>query len=207
MNKSIGVKLVTVVDDVLMRGSEEQSKLFYEQFEKRFQLKDPTFLTENTPIRYVGFDISMITRGGKKFISVDQDDDMRQFLAGMDISAVGKVDNPMVDRHYALKDDTPLVGDDITWYRSVIGALNYYSCATRYDISYAVSRLSQFSNRPTVGARNAVYKILHYLACHVDFSIVGEFGGGVMRWSVIVIVTMRVIEVWIVGARRVYLCY
>ena len=48
-NKLTGVKLVTVVDDVLLRGSIEQS-LFYKHFEERFQLKDPTYLTENNPV-------------------------------------------------------------------------------------------------------------------------------------------------------------
>jgi len=69
-------------------------------------------------------------------------------------------------KYYALKDDTPLEGEDhVTWYRSMIGALNYYSCATRYDISCAVSRLSQFDIKPTEGSRRALYKMLQYLSC------------------------------------------
>ena len=176
-NKHTGVKLVTVVDDVLLRGNMEQSKLFYKQFEERFQLKDPTYLTVDNPIRYVGFDISMRRKSGIQYVSIDQDDDMKRFLGGIELPSVYKVNNPMVDRYYALKDDTPLEGEEITWYRSMIGALNYYSCATRYDISYAVSRLSQFNTKPTEGSRKALYKILQYLSCNAEFAIVGRYGG------------------------------
>ena len=106
---------------------------------------------------------------------------MKRFLGGIELPSVYKVNNPMVDRHYALKNDTPLEGEDITWYRSMIGALNYYSCATRYDISYAVSRLSQFSNKPTVGSRQALYKVLQYLSCNTEFAIIGKYEVIMMR--------------------------
>ena len=177
INKHTGLKLVTVVDDILLRGDMKQSEMFYKEFENRFQLKDPTYLTVDTPIRYVGFDIVMQEKSGKRYVSIDQDDDIRRFLGGIDIPSIYKVNNPMVDRHYALKDTTVLQGDDITWYRSMIGALNYYSCATRYDISYAVSRLSQFNTKPTEGAKKAVYKVLQYLSCNSEFPIIGKCGG------------------------------
>ena len=165
------------MDDVLLRGDMEQSKLFYKHFEARFQLKDPTYLTVNNPIRYVGFDISMQMKSGRQYISIDQDDDMKRFLGGVELPSVYKVNNPMVNKYYALKDNKPLVGDEVTWYRSMIGALNYYSCATRYDISYAVSRLSQFNTTPTEGSKQALYKLLQYLSCNSEFAIVGKYGG------------------------------
>ena len=89
-NKLTGIKLVTVVDDVLLRGSIEQSRIFYKQFEERFQLKDPTYLTENDPIRYVGFDICMHSKSGVQYISIDQDDDMKRFLGGTELPSVYK---------------------------------------------------------------------------------------------------------------------
>ena len=91
VNKKTGLKLVTVVDDILMRGNLEQSGLFYREFEHRFKLKDPTYLTTDTPIRYVGFDITMQEKSGKKYISIDQDDDIRQFLGGINMPSVYKV--------------------------------------------------------------------------------------------------------------------
>ena len=172
-----GMKLVTVVDDILCRGSKEQSDLFYKAMAIRFKMTDPTYLTETTPIRYMGMDITLETKDAKQYIAIDQDEDIDRFINEIDMPSIYKVNNPMVDRHYALRDNTPIQDDMITWYRSVIGILNYYACTTRYDISYAVSRLSQFSNRPTVGSMNALYKILYYIMCSPNFTITGKYGG------------------------------
>ena len=46
-------------------------------------------------------------------------------------------------------------------YRSIVGALNFYACALRYDIAYPVSRLySQFSCRPTEGSEKVLKRLL-----------------------------------------------
>ena len=58
-------------------------------------------------------------------------------------------------------------------YRSIVGALNFYSCASRYDIAYPVSRLSQFSCHPTEGAEKALHQVLSYLNCTTDFALFG----------------------------------
>jgi len=60
-------------------------------------------------------------------------------------------------------------------YRSIVGTLNYYSCALRYyDISYPVSKLSQYSNKPTVSADKALDTVLSYLSNTTDFAITCE---------------------------------
>ena len=61
------------------------------------------------------------------------------------------------------EDPTPLGPEEAQWYRTVVGTLNYFSTTTRYDISYSVSRLSQFSARPTVSSYRALYRVLRYL--------------------------------------------
>ena len=37
--------------------------------------------------------------------------------------------------------------------------------------------MSQFNTKPTEGARQAVYKVLQYLSCNTEFSIIGRYGG------------------------------
>ena len=70
-----------------------------------------------------------------------------------------------------------LLDEDAAWYRSVVGALNYYACATRYDIAYPTFVLSQHSCRPTRGAKKALLRVLAYLACTSEFSLTGKSGG------------------------------
>lgn len=55
-----------------------------------------------------------------------------------------------------------LLGDG-TEYRSVVGSLQYLTF-TRPDISFAVTRLSQFMHKPTIDHGNAAKRILRYLA-------------------------------------------
>ena len=38
-------------------------------------------------------------------------------------------------------------------------------------------RLSQFNTTPTEGSKQALYKLLQYLSCNEEFSIVGRYGG------------------------------
>ena len=64
-----------------------------------------------------------------------------------------------------------LSSDDAAWFQSVVGSLNYFAGATRYDIQYAVSKVSQHMGAPTVGAKMAVNRILSYLAATSDFSL------------------------------------
>ncbi|MBW0536909.1 hypothetical protein O181_076624 [Austropuccinia psidii MF-1] len=48
-------------------------------------------------------------------------------------------------------------------YRSAIGSINYLSTATRPDLSYAVSSLSQFLERPGINHWKAFLHVLRYL--------------------------------------------
>ncbi len=60
-------------------------------------------------------------------------------------------------------DVTALLGLEATWVRSVVGQLQFLATMVRYDISHAVSRLSQCSHTPTEGSRKALCRILGYL--------------------------------------------
>jgi hypothetical protein len=69
--------------------------------------------------------------------------------------------------------DTPTTGEQATRapldeagmkrYQSAVGALMYASQATRPDITYAVSALSQFSSKPSEQHWQAVKRVLRYL--------------------------------------------
>ncbi|MBW0502954.1 hypothetical protein O181_042669 [Austropuccinia psidii MF-1] len=58
-----------------------------------------------------------------------------------------------------------------TNYRSAIGSLSYLSIATRPDISFAVSSLSQFLEKPGIENWNAFLHVLHYLKGTADLGL------------------------------------
>ena len=170
-----GLKLAIVVDDVLCRGSSKATASFYEAMAKRFEVKSPTYLTAEKPITYVGLGVSIEEYAGKRYITVDQGQDLRRYLDALDLPHTGMVSNPMSNKWVPDMQSPPLSVERAQWYRAVIGSLNFYACATRYDISFAVSRLAQFSAKPTEDAEKAVLRVLAYLKSHVDFCLSGSY--------------------------------
>ncbi|MBW0529850.1 hypothetical protein O181_069565, partial [Austropuccinia psidii MF-1] len=70
-------------------------------------------------------------------------------------------------------------------YRSAIGSINYLSTATRPDLSFAVSSLSQFLERPGLLHWKAFLHVLRYLRGTPDLGLVYSRGsdGGVRAYS------------------------
>jgi Reverse transcriptase (RNA-dependent DNA polymerase) len=59
----------------------------------------------------------------------------------------------------------------ITQYQSIVGALMYAACATRPDIAYSVSTLSQYSARPNSTHFDALKRVLRYLRGSTNLSL------------------------------------
>ncbi|XP_071728318.1 uncharacterized mitochondrial protein AtMg00810-like [Rutidosis leptorrhynchoides] len=60
--------------------------------------------------------------------------------------------------------------DDPTYYRSLVGALQYLTI-TRPDISYAVNQVSQFLQAPTLDHFQAVKRIIRYVKGTLQFGL------------------------------------
>ena len=58
-------------------------------------------------------------------------------------------------------------------YQKIVGALNYFAITTRYDIAHSVSRLSQMSAKPTVGAARALQRVLRDLRVNSTLTLEG----------------------------------
>jgi len=125
----------------------------------------------------VGLDVKIKAVGGEQCVVVGQEEDLLAYLDTIGVGEVKLVDNPMPNKYAMYKNQVPLEGGEAQWYRSVVGALNFYACATRYDIAFPVSKLSQFCARPTQGSKEALLRVLAYLKTHPDFTLVGRFGG------------------------------
>jgi hypothetical protein len=174
VNKATGLRLALVVDDVLCKGPMTASQQFYRSLAKRFDVKPPEYLTKTTPITYVGLDIKLIEHNKSEYVSIDQTIDLERYLDEIDVPSVQKVDNPMTNKWKCSENKTPISDERAARFRAIIGALNFYACATRYDIAYPVSRLAQFSAHPTVSAEHALERVLRYLKCHSDFQITSK---------------------------------
>jgi hypothetical protein len=68
-------------------------------------------------------------------------------------------------------DDYQPLSQHITQYQSIVGALMYAACATRPDIAYSISALSQYSARPNAQHFNALKRVLRYLRGSTNLSL------------------------------------
>ena len=154
-----GLTVVVYVDDCLVRGTQGDTERFYKRLEAKFEIKDPTYLTENSPLQFLGFEIQWEGQGP----TIDQNVAMQRFLEEIDVAPGAKVESPM-PTVAALYEDTAQVGDqEGKEFRSWCGTLNYFAVASRYDIAFAVAKLSQFSSAPTVSAVKAMRRVIRYL--------------------------------------------
>ena len=185
-----GFKVLTYVDDLICKGSKEETDRFYTLLNDKFDCKDETYLSPEDKLSFLGFDISCvdyypdcisgnnynINHDGKvRVISVDQNDAVESYLNSRDVKPVYSMSSPM-SNNKMLRDDTPITDEDeIKLYQSDIGVCTFFSITTRYDIAYATSKLGQYSAKPTVGARKALNKMLSYLRNNHTFSIQGIF--------------------------------
>ena len=104
---------------------------------------------------FTGMDISLYTEGEQLMYSMGQGRDMSDFLHAKGLGEEKLRENPMADKR-VLTDSEEISGNLQSWCRSVIGGLHYYARGTRYDISYAVSRVSQTLGHPTRGTVRAL---------------------------------------------------
>ena len=54
----------------------------------------------------------------------------------------------MGEKNQLIKDQTPLVGEEIDEFQSKLETITYFALTTRYDIVYPAARISQFIRNP-----------------------------------------------------------
>ena len=74
---------------------------------------------------------------------------------------------------FIMYDESPEL-DDPTLYRAIVGCLIYLMVATRSDISYVVTKLSQYMTKPTQAHLSLAKHVLRYIKGSLDFCL--KFG-------------------------------
>ena len=162
-------RIVLFSDDFLCRGSREVSEKFYAALAERFECKDPSWLSVGSPLIFTGMDISEVAGAEGTMYRMDQARDLRDFLTVKGLESEALKENPIGNKSL-LADSEEICENLQAWCRSVIGGLHYFARGTRYDISYAVSRVSQTMVSPTKGTVRALEQLAGYLISTLDDS-------------------------------------
>ena len=121
------LRVVTWVDDLIVRGPLNKMETFFGELGRRFDVKDPNFLTPTSKLSFVGMDIEE-REGDHGMVRVlHQTHALEHFLEGVGVGANPMVKCPMPKGSDLYKDDTLLEGDEVAWYQMVVGTLNYFA--------------------------------------------------------------------------------
>ncbi|KAI7964121.1 hypothetical protein MJO29_004548 [Puccinia striiformis f. sp. tritici] len=143
------------VDDLVIISKDPES--FKKQMESEFQIK---YLGEATFL--LGMKLDRMPDG----LILNQSQYIERKLVEFNASDLPPSSCPL-DPKTHLKKATQLEIEQFSSlqinYRAIVGSLNYLSILTRPDISYAVSKLSQFLENPGISHYKAAMQVFRYL--------------------------------------------
>ena len=125
---------------------------------------------------FLAFTIRQEVSDGIKFIYMDQREAVEAMLADFDVAKVPVKSSPMPSKELFHSDSSLLTANAAAVYKHVVGSLNYLVRCTRYDIGYAVSRLSSKMGCPDQGSWKSMIHLLGYLRNTLNFRIGCAFG-------------------------------
>ncbi|KAM1277315.1 hypothetical protein ACFX13_030432 [Malus domestica] len=162
----IRIYLLIYVDDILITGNNIQCiNTLIKDMGSVFSMKDLG------PLHYfLGMEVHRSSNG----IHLSQSKYISDLLHRTNMVACKPVSTPAVSgKRLSLYDGEPL--QDITKFRSVVGALQYLTF-TRPDIAFSVNQVCQFMHQPTTTHWIAVKRILRYLKSTPDHGLVYKLG-------------------------------
>ena len=153
--------LMVYVDDITIMGNDAAHLISVKQeLAKRFDLTDLGELDYFLGIR--------VTRDRKhRILELDQSKYIRDVLIRFQMIDVTPAFTPLAAGTQLIKSSHPVEDNDqafITQYQSLVGSLMYAMLGTRPDLSFAVTKLSQFGSNPTEYHLKAAKHVLRYLS-------------------------------------------
>lgn len=146
------VYLVLFVDDAIIAGADKKVDELLEKLHREFKIKN---LGE--PSSFIGMEITRSENG----LYLSQPKMIDRLLKNFNMENCRSVATPM-EVNFQL-DEAPII--DNVFYRKLICSLMYLSVTTRPDLSFSVSYLSRYLDKPTNLAWKAGKRILRYLRC------------------------------------------
>jgi hypothetical protein len=166
--------LAVHVDDCILTGSSPDLIAQY-----KTKLNACYALTDLGPIHWL-LGIKITRDRMARTISLSQSSYIDALVSRFSLADAKPQRTPMVPNVVYGKKDSPSSPDEAarmkrTPYREAIGSLMYAAVATRPDIAFAVSHLSQFLDNPGVAHWEAVKRVIRYLATTKSFEL--TYGG------------------------------
>lgn len=177
-NKNHSLIIAIYVDDGLI-AAENQKEL-----DMLLKELNKTFKISSSPLHYyLGMEINVLKNGS---IFIHQKNYIEKVLKRFKCDDSNPVSIPINGNESLNEKDHPPnlrnVKDEVP-YREAVGSLMFLAVISRPDISYAVSRVSQYLENPKTIHWNAVKKILKYLQGTVEYGLFYQPEGNLEGYS------------------------
>lgn len=147
------VYMIIWVDDLIIAASDANVlRCVKEMLKSKFRMKDLGKLTH-----FLGIDFEQ----SADWVKMSQCKYVQKLLERFDMSNCKPRTTPSEQR-LDYRDDAELM-DDVKKYREAVGSLIYLATCTRPDLSFVVSKLSQYFTKPTIELWTTVKHVLRYL--------------------------------------------
>jgi len=170
----IGTTLIVVlyVDDITILGSRLQDVLDCKTFlASQFEMTD---LGETTS--YLGLHISRDRK--KRLLHIDQEAYISDLLHRFGMSDCNPALTPLPSGADLVQYDAKASSSERGAYQQLIGSLLYAMVVSRPDISFAVTKLAQFSSNPSPLHYNLAKHVLRYLKGTAAYQLTYDGGSG-----------------------------
>jgi hypothetical protein len=174
---STGLIVVLYVDDLITRGSADSTDAFHVALAQRFECTPEEYLTADHDLEFLGFTISKEEDEKDVRLYMDQSEATQELLNGFSRESLPYKSCPMPSKLLFGSDVTACTANAAAIYMHTVGVLSFLARTVRYDIAFAVSRLSRKMACPDLGAWKAMLYLLGYLRATVDFRIGGSISG------------------------------
>tara|TARA_B100001564_G_scaffold189042_1_gene158679 strand:- start:280 stop:1473 length:1194 start_codon:yes stop_codon:yes gene_type:complete len=153
--------ILVYVDDCLAVGEEEDIKWFWKILGDRFECKDEEWLTPDTPLDYLGMEITL----DEDYLWIGMKEYIEKMVQNLNIQVLpeSKCKTPI---HKAINEDgtsTPLTAVERHDFLCALGMTGWLNQTARPDIALAQSRIAQHCANPSQDAMDAVLHLVSYL--------------------------------------------
>lgn len=120
--------------------------------------------------------IGMRVKCSAGVIKISQPDKISELCSELNMTDCRKVDSPMEAGLRLCACDAEARREECgrveaSWYRSIVGKLNFIASTTRPDLMFPLSYLSQFSKCPHPEHATALRRVIRYLSCTKQLGI------------------------------------
>ncbi|KAB2605263.1 hypothetical protein D8674_004980 [Pyrus ussuriensis x Pyrus communis] len=155
------------VDDLIFTGNDE---VMFKDFKQSMMIEFD--MTDLGKMKYfLGIEVSQRSDG----IFIGQRKYAQEVLDRFRMDQCNPVNNPVVPGFKLVKDEGG-VRVDSTFYKQIVGSLMYLT-ATRPDMTYVVSLISRYMERPTEMHLQAAKRVLRYVKGTIGFGVFYKKGG------------------------------